>query len=65
MEIIRIGVGSTELPSAEIVGAKAANLARIAALRNRQSVGRSAPAAFGISPFRRCAIDAGDARHCP
>jgi pyruvate, orthophosphate dikinase len=48
MEIIRIGVGSTELPSAEIVGAKAANLARIAAL------GFPVPPAFAL-PIELCA----------
>ena len=32
MRIVRIGAGSTATPSAETVGAKAANLARMAAL---------------------------------
>src|SRR6516225_3697277 len=48
MKIIRIGVGSTEPPSAEIVGAKAANLARIAAL------GLPVPPAFAL-PIELCA----------
>src|SRR6516162_4972329 len=48
MEIIRVGVGSTEPPSAEIVGAKAANLTRIAAL------GLPVPPAFAL-PIELCA----------
>ena len=48
MEIIRIAAGSTERPSAEIVGAKAANLARIAAL------GLPVPPAFAL-PIELCA----------
>jgi pyruvate,orthophosphate dikinase len=58
MEIIRIGGESTEPPAAEIVGAKAANLARIAAL------GLPVPPAFAL-PIELCAAMVrgdGDAR---
>ena len=48
MEIIRIVAGSGTRPSAEIVGAKAANLARIAAL------GLPVPPAFAL-PIELCA----------
>jgi len=48
MQIIRIAAKSTERPSAEIVGAKAANLARIAAL------GLPVPPAFAL-PIELCA----------
>ncbi len=47
MQIIRIGDGSTERPSAENVGAKAANLARVAAL------GLPVPPAF-VLPVELC-----------
>lgn len=47
MRIERIGVGSTEQPAAEIVGAKAANLARVAAL------GLPVPPAF-VLPIELC-----------
>ncbi|MGA2894751.1 MAG: PEP/pyruvate-binding domain-containing protein [Xanthobacteraceae bacterium] len=56
MQIIRIGAGSNEQPSAEAVGAKAANLARVAAL------GLPVPPAF-VLPVALCAaIVGGDAR---
>ena len=48
MQIFRIGAGSTERPGAEIVGAKAANLARVAAL------GLPVPPAF-VLPIELCA----------
>ncbi len=48
MQIVRIGAGSNEQPSAEIVGAKAANLARMAAL------GLPVPPAF-VLPVSLCA----------
>ena len=48
MHIVRIGGPGTELPSAEIVGAKAANLARMAAL------GLPVPPAF-VLPVELCA----------
>lgn len=48
MKIVRIGDGALELPSAEEVGAKAANLARMAAL------GLPVPPAF-VLPVRLCA----------
>ncbi len=48
MRIERIGAGSTGLPAAEIVGAKAANLARVAAL------GLPVPPAF-VLPIELCA----------
>lgn len=48
MKIVRIGDGSRELPSAEEIGAKAANLARMAAL------GLAVPPAF-VLPVRLCA----------
>ena len=48
MDIVRIGVGSHELASAEEIGAKAANLARMAAL------GLPVPPAF-VLPVRLCA----------
>lgn len=55
MEIVRIVAGSTERPPAEVVGAKAANLARIAAL------GLPVPPAFAL-PIQLCAsIVRGDA----
>lgn len=55
MHIVRIGAGSTERPSADVVGGKAANLARIAAL------GLPVPPAF-VLPIDLCAaIVAGDA----
>ena len=47
MQIIHIGAGSTEQPAAEIVGAKAANLARVAAL------GLPVPPAF-VLPIELC-----------
>ncbi|MBI1204082.1 MAG: pyruvate, phosphate dikinase [Rhodopseudomonas sp.] len=54
MQIVRIGAGSTEQPTAEIVGGKAANLARMAAL------GLPVPPAF-VLPIELCAaIVAGD-----
>jgi pyruvate,orthophosphate dikinase len=54
MQIVRIQVGSTEQPSAEIIGAKAANLARVAAL------GLPVPPAF-VLPVELCnAIVKGD-----
>lgn len=48
MQIVRIGDGSTKPHSAETIGAKAANLARMAAL------GLSVPPAF-VLPVRLCA----------
>ena len=55
MQIVQIGVGSPERPAAEIVGAKAANLARVAAL------GLPVPPAF-VLPIELCAaIASGDA----
>jgi len=48
MQIVPIGAGSTERPSVEIVGAKAANLARVAAL------GLPVPPAF-VLPVELCA----------
>ena len=48
MEIVRIGPETTEHPSAEVIGAKAANLARMAAL------GLAVPPAF-VLPVRLCA----------
>ena len=48
MHIARIGIGSTEQPAAEVVGAKAANLARVAAL------GLPVPPAF-VLPVELCA----------
>ena len=48
MQIVRIGDGSTKQHSAETIGAKAANLARMAAL------GLSVPPAF-VLPVRLCA----------
>jgi pyruvate,orthophosphate dikinase len=55
MQIVRINVGTTELPPAESVGAKAANLARVAAL------GLPVPPAF-VLPIDLCAaIVKGDA----
>jgi pyruvate,orthophosphate dikinase len=55
MQIVRIQVGSTEQPSAEIIGAKAANLTRVAAL------GLPVPPAF-VLPVELCnAIVKGDA----
>ena len=55
MEIVRIMAGSTERPSAEVVGAKAANIARIAAM------GLPVPPAFAL-PIELCAsIVRGDA----
>lgn len=48
MEIVRIGGGERELPSAEEIGAKAANLARMAAL------GLPVPPAF-VLPVKLCA----------
>ncbi|MGQ0686361.1 PEP/pyruvate-binding domain-containing protein [Bradyrhizobium sp.] len=48
MKIVRIGGGSSELASAEKIGAKAANLARMAAL------GLPVPPAF-VLPVRLCA----------
>jgi pyruvate,orthophosphate dikinase len=48
MHIVRIGVGATELHSAEEIGAKAANLARMAAL------GLPVPPAF-VLPVKLCA----------
>ena len=55
MQIVRIGAGSTEQPSAEQIGGKAANLARMAAL------GLPVPPAF-VLPVSLCAaIVAGDA----
>lgn len=48
MQIVRIGDGSTKRHSAEVVGAKAANLARMAAL------GLPVPPAF-VLPVRLCA----------
>lgn len=54
MRIVRIGAGSTATPSAETVGAKAANLARMAAL------GLPVPPAF-VLPVALCAaITRGD-----
>lgn len=54
MQTVRIGAGSTEQPPAEIVGGKAANLARMAAL------GLPVPPAF-VLPIDLCAaIVAGD-----
>jgi pyruvate,orthophosphate dikinase len=47
MQIVRIQVGSTEQPSAEVIGAKAANLARVAAL------GLPVPPAF-VLPIELC-----------
>jgi pyruvate,orthophosphate dikinase len=56
MQIVRIGGQTTEQVSAEIVGAKAANLARMAGL------GLSVPPAF-VLPVKLCAeIIAGEAR---
>ena len=56
MQIFRIGAGSTERPGAEIVGAKAANLARVAAL------GLPVPPAF-VLPIELCAaIVSGDGK---
>ena len=55
MQIVRIGDGSTKRHSAETVGAKAANLARMAAL------GLPVPPAF-VLPVKLCAaIVSGDA----
>lgn len=48
MNIVRIGAGATELRSAEEIGAKAANLARMAAL------GLPVPPAF-VLPVKSCA----------
>lgn len=48
MHIVRIGGGSTELHSAETIGAKAANLARMAA------IGLPVPPAF-VLPVKLCA----------
>src|SRR6516225_3175543 len=48
MHIVRIGPETTEHPSAEVIGAKAANLARMAAL------GLAVPPAF-VLPVRLCA----------
>ncbi|HLG82282.1 MAG TPA: pyruvate, phosphate dikinase [Bradyrhizobium sp.] len=48
MHIVRIGPQTTEHPSAEVIGAKAANLARMAAL------GLAVPPAF-VLPVRLCA----------
>ena len=54
MQIVRIGGDSTERPSADVIGGKAANLARIAAL------GLPVPPAF-VLPIDLCAaIVAGD-----
>ena len=56
MRIIKIHTGSNEQPPAEIVGAKAANLARVAAL------GLPVPPAF-VLPIELCtAIDEGDTK---
>jgi pyruvate,orthophosphate dikinase len=56
MRIVKIHTGSNELPSAEVVGAKAANLARVAAL------GLPVPPAF-VLPIELCsAIADGDAK---
>ena len=54
MAIVRIGGVSTELHSADVIGAKAANLARMAAL------GLPVPPAF-VLPVKLCAaiIDEG------
>ncbi|MBY9051429.1 hypothetical protein K7462_29570, partial [Pseudomonas fluorescens] len=48
MHIVRIGAGATELHSADEIGAKAANLARMAAL------GLPVPPAF-VLPVKLCA----------
>lgn len=48
MRIVRIGQGSTQTPSAEVIGAKAANLARMATL------GLPVPPAF-VLPVALCA----------
>lgn len=59
MQIVRIGAGSTEQPSAEVIGGKAANLAHMAAL------GLPVPPAF-VLPISLCAaVVAGEpgARH--
>ncbi len=53
MQIARIGDGSTEQYSAELVGGKAANLARVAAL------GLQVPPAF-VLPISLCAASASD-----
>jgi pyruvate,orthophosphate dikinase len=54
MQIVRIHAGSNEQPSAEVIGAKAANLARMAAL------GLPVPPAF-VLPIELCgSIAAGD-----
>lgn len=59
MQIVRIGAGSTEQPSADEIGGKAANLARMAAL------GLPVPPAF-VLPVNLCAAIVGgdaDAKH--
>lgn len=56
MQIVRIGNGSTKRHSAEIVGAKAANLARVAAL------GLPVPPAF-VLPVELCAAIVGGESH--
>jgi pyruvate,orthophosphate dikinase len=54
MQIVRIGAGSTEQPTADMIGGKAANLARMATL------GLPVPPAF-VLPIELCAaIVAGD-----
>ena len=56
MHIVRIGGGSTELHSADAIGAKAANLARMAAL------GLPVPPAF-VLPVKLCAHIIGNDAH--
>ena len=56
MQIVRIGDGSTKQHSAETIGAKAANLARMAAL------GFSVPPAF-VLPVKLCAAIVADDPH--
>ena len=56
MHIVRIGPETTERPSAEVIGAKAANLARMATL------GLAVPPAF-VLPVRLCAEIIGNKPH--